>query len=85
MVMGAASGLLLASNRNMLAENGGHVCINRPWAQSPLERMQYVKQKAMTFKGKYSLADFKQIKNFKGSNRSCGDGGDLFRVSAEWE
>ena len=42
-VMAAARGLLLGSNRNALAEYGGHVRINRPWAQSLLERMGYVK------------------------------------------
>ena len=36
--------------------------INRPWAQSLLERMGYVKRKATTLKGKYSLADFEQVK-----------------------
>ena len=44
-VMAAARGLLLASNRNILAEYGGHVHINRPWAQSLLERMGYVSEK----------------------------------------
>ena len=61
-VMAAARGLLLASNRNILAEYGGHVRINRPWAQSLLERMGYVKRKATTSKSKYSLADFEQVK-----------------------
>ena len=61
-VMAAARGLLLASNRNILAEYGGDVRINRPWAQSLLERMGYVKRKATTSKGKYSLADFEQVK-----------------------
>ena len=35
--------------------------INRPWAQSLLERMGYVR-KATTSKGKYSLADFELVK-----------------------
>ena len=60
--MAAARGLLLASSRNVLAEYGGHVRINRPWAQSLLERMGYVKQKATTSKGNYSLEGFEQVK-----------------------
>ena len=60
-VMAATTGLLLASNRNMLVEYGRHK-INRAWAQSFLERMGYVKQKATTSKSKYSLTDFKQVK-----------------------
>ena len=54
-------GLLLASNRNMLVEYG-HVEINRAWAESFLERMEYVMQKATTSKSKYNLTDFKQVK-----------------------
>ena len=38
-VMAAIRGLLLANNRNMLVEYGGHVEINRAWAKSFLERM----------------------------------------------
>ena len=53
--MAAARGLLLASNRNMLVEYGGHVQINRAWAQSFLERMGYVKRKATTSNSKYNL------------------------------
>ena len=60
--MAATRGLLLASNRNMLVEYGGHVNINRAWAQSFLERMGYVKRKATTTNSKYSLTDFKQVK-----------------------
>ena len=40
-VMAATRGLLLANNRNMLAEYGGHVKINRAWAQSFLKRIGY--------------------------------------------
>ena len=60
--MAATRGLLLASNRNMLVEYGGHVKINKAWVQSFLERMDYVKRKATASKSKYSLTDFKQVK-----------------------
>ena len=46
----AARGILLASNRNMLAELGGPVELNRHWAYSLFKRMQYVKRKASTAK-----------------------------------
>ena len=61
-VMAAARGLIMATNRNMLMEYGGHVRINRPWAQSVLERMGYVKRKATTSKSKYNTEAFKQLK-----------------------
>ena len=48
-VMAAISGLLLASNKTRLVEYGGHVKINRAWAQSFLERIGYVKRKATCY------------------------------------
>ena len=61
-VMAAARGLIMATNRNMLMEYGGHVRINRSWAQSVLERMGYVKRKATTSKSKYNTEAFKLLK-----------------------
>ena len=46
----------------MLVEYGGHVKINRAWAQSFLERMGYVKRKAT--KSVYNLTDLQVKKQF---------------------
>ena len=42
--------ILLASNHNMLAESGEPVELNRHWAYSLFQRMQFVKLKASTIK-----------------------------------
>ena len=56
--IGAARGLLLAENRNKLAEFGGHIDLNRHWAYSLYKRMGFVQRKATTAKGKYSPEKF---------------------------
>ena len=58
----AARRILLASNRNMLAEFGGPVELNRHWAYSLFKRMQIVKRKASTAKSKHKEKDFKELK-----------------------
>ena len=61
-VMTTTRGLLLACNRSMLVEYGGHVHLNRHWAQALLERMGFVKRKGTTSKRKHSVSGFKEIK-----------------------
>ena len=46
----------------MLVEYGGHVHLNRHWAQALLERMGFVKRKGTTSKNKHSVSGFKEIK-----------------------
>ena len=55
--------MLLSCDRNRLAENGGHICLNRRWAYSFLRRMNYVQRKATTSLSKYSLSNFADVKN----------------------
>ena len=61
-VIAATRGLLLACNRNMLVEYGGHVHLNRYWAQGLLKRIGFVKKKGTTLKSKHSVSSFKEIK-----------------------
>lgn len=61
-VVAAARGILLASDRSMLAEFGGHVELKRHWAYSLLKRMGFVRRKATTAKSKQSIAEFAELK-----------------------
>ena len=61
-VMAAARGMLLSYDRNTLAENGGHICLNRHWAYSFLRRMNFVQRKATTSLSKYSVSNFSEVK-----------------------
>ena len=61
-VMAAARGMLLSYDRSKLAENGGHICLNRHWAYSFLRRMSFVQRKATTSLSKYSVSDFAEVK-----------------------
>ena len=56
-VMAAACGIILSYDRNKLAENGGHVYLNRHWAYSFFRRMNFVQSKS-----KYSNANFAEAK-----------------------
>ena len=47
-VMGCAEGIVSYHDSNLLAENGGHITINKDWAKSLLHRMGYVKRKVST-------------------------------------
>ena len=53
-VMAAAKGIVLSSEKLKLVEYGGHININRHWAYSLLTRMKFVKRKATTAKSKYT-------------------------------
>ena len=61
-VMAAAHGMLLASDRSKLAEYGGHILLNRHWAYLFLRRMNFVQRRATTAKSKYPVSDFAEIK-----------------------
>ena len=56
--IGAARVLILAENRSKLAEFGGYIDLNRQWAYSLFKRMGFVRRKATTAKGQYSLDTF---------------------------
>ena len=54
-VISASEGIVKATDRTVLHENGGHILLQSPWAYSILNRMGYVQQKAAT-KSKTSLS-----------------------------
>ena len=60
--MAAAKGILLTCNRSMLAEFGGPITLNRPWAYSLLQRMHYVQRKVTTAKSKHTIENFAELK-----------------------
>ena len=60
-VIAAAKGVVIAKNRSLLKEFGGHICIDKPWAKSLLTRMHYVKRRGST-SAKLPPADFEKVK-----------------------
>ena len=58
----AARGIILATDKSKLQEFGGPLRLNQFWANSLLERMQFVKRKATTAKSKLSIANFAELK-----------------------
>lgn len=61
-VVAAARGILMALNRSLLTEFGGHITLSRHWAYHLLDRMNFVRRKATTSKSKYKPADFAEVK-----------------------
>ena len=57
-VMAAARGIVMSYNRDLLTGFGGPVLLNRYWAHSLLQRMNFVQRKATTAKSKESIASF---------------------------
>lgn len=60
--MAAADGIILSCDKTKLEPFGGHLKINRHWAQSLLNRMEFVKRRATTSKSKYSITNFSEVK-----------------------
>ena len=61
-VVAAAHGILMALNKSLLTEFGGHITLSRHWAYHLLNRMNFVRRKATTSKSKYKPADFAKVK-----------------------
>ena len=62
LVQAAGEGIVMAKDRTLLVENGGHISITGGWADSLLKRMGYVKRKATT---KTSILSDKQFEEKK--------------------
>lgn len=58
----AAKGILSRYDPTKLAENGGHIQLNKHWAHSLLKRMNFVQRKATTAKSKEQPYDFQEKK-----------------------
>ena len=62
-VKAAARGLVIAKDRTLLVENGGHINITRDWALSLMNRMNMVKRKGTTSKNATKNENFEQEKD----------------------
>ena len=61
-VIAAARGIIMKSNRGMLVEFGGHVQLNKYWARSLLQRMNFVQRKATTARSKHTDVNLRALK-----------------------
>lgn len=61
-VMAAAEGIILSYDKTKLEKFGGPIKINRHWAQSLLNRMEFVQRRATTAKSKHSITNFSELK-----------------------
>ena len=61
LVVAAARGLIIAINRSLIADYGGHLIPDKTWAKSLLRRMGFVKRKATT-SARVAVQDFEAIK-----------------------
>ena len=70
-VIAAAEGIIKATDRTMLIENGGHIQLTLAWAYSLLQRMGFVQRKATTetkislSKSEFELAKKSYLKRIK--------------------
>ena len=62
-VLAAAEGVVTAVDRTLLKKNGGTIELKRPWAQSLMRRMKFVKRRGSTqVKAKLSVADIAKLR-----------------------
>ena len=47
-VLGIASGIVKNHDSSLLASNGGHIVLGKPWAKHLLSRISYVKRRGST-------------------------------------
>ena len=59
--MAAATAIVQKADRNLLAENGGHIAITNNWAKSLLYRMNFVKRRGSST-AKLTVANFEAVK-----------------------
>ena len=60
--MAAARAILLSCDRSKLVEYGGHIELNKHWAYSLLQCMNFVQRKASASKNKHTEVDFVVLK-----------------------
>ena len=61
-VLGAARGIVMKHDSNLLDTNGGAISLKKGWANHLLTRMGMVKRKASTAKSKVTMEDFDDVK-----------------------
>ena len=59
-IIAGGRGIVIAKDPSLLAENGGHIVLSKSWAHSLMIRMDLVKRKASTKKGKMTSEEFQQ-------------------------
>ena len=62
-VVAAATGIIMKSNRGMLVDFGGHVQLNQYWARSLLRRISFVQRKVTTAKSKHTDINLRALKH----------------------
>ena len=60
-VLGIASGIVKNHDSGLLASNGGHIVLGKPWAKHLLCRMGYVKRRGSTA-AKVAVSNFEEVK-----------------------
>ena len=60
-VLGIASGIVKNHDSGLLASNGGHIVLGKPWAKHLLSRMGYVKRRGSTA-AKVAVSNFEEVK-----------------------
>ena len=58
----AAAAIVTKQDRNLLAENGGHIRITKTWAKSFLQRIGYVKRRGSST-AKMTITDFEAVRD----------------------
>ena len=61
-VVAAARGILMSTDRSKLIEFGGHIDLSRRWAYHLLGRMEFVRRKATTSKSRPAPTEFAKVK-----------------------
>ena len=62
-VYSTAEGVVTAVDRALLKKNGGSIELKRPWSQSLMRRMKFVKHRGSTqVKAKLSVADIAKLR-----------------------
>ena len=61
-ILGAARGIILKTNRTWLAEYGGHVVLTKDWGKTLLQKMGFVKRRGTTSKSKNLVEQFEELK-----------------------
>ena len=59
-VLRVAQGIVRNHNSNLLACNGGHFCLGKPWAKNLLSCMGYVKRRGNT-SAKITVSNFEEL------------------------
>lgn len=80
-VLGAARGIILKTNRTLLAEYGGHVVLTKDWGKTLLQRMGFVKKQGTRSKSKNLVENYEELEREFLEQVHCNDGGKTTNFS----